>query len=229
MTQHLVTHEMLVGLAQKRELSTVFEKAWQERTGVNPVARAIQMSQRKTIASGWKNLIFTSVAISISFGILLGVFGDSMIHEIAGILVLVPVMLVVSLVLRWEAKNPPIAYDGMDEFLADISALCIWLNPKSMSTEILLSSNENVVKFAAHSLLVSVVIPLVKLEQEKGGDAAERLRRVCEMDLLRKSFTHKYDTFARIGLASGGYNKYFDEAKRQAKKVKAAETAPAAM
>lgn len=221
MTQQKVSQETLVRLAQSRILSTVFEKAWQERMYVNPVAMAIQMSQRESNKQAWDVLVWMSLAMTIYIVMFLVAFGTLVLSNWVSILIGVPCMIVVLLGIRWKFKNPPITYTGMDDFLADINALCTWLYPKFLPVDVLLSSNEGAVKFATHSLLVSEAIALTRLEQEKGGDAVERLRRVGEMDLLRKSFTLKYGTLARLGPASGGFEKFFKEAKRQ---VKAAKT-----
>lgn len=234
--QGKVTSEMLVKLAQERTLSAVFEKSWEEKMGVNPVAVAIQMGQqRRGEASCFREMFITG--ISFFFLIALAIFaansknGMTSLGAMAHILCLVYTAIfgeIAFLWFNWWGAHPKITY-SMDEFLADLNALCKWLNPESLSTDVLLSSNEGVVKFAVNSLLVSDAISLVKLEQEKGKIAAERLGRICEMELARKRFTARHNTLARLGLVSGGFDKYFDEAKRQVKKTKATEAAsPAA-
>jgi hypothetical protein len=234
--QGKVTSEMLVKLAQERTLSAVFEKSWEEKMGVNPVAMAIQMNRRRQDDVFCFHELFIA-GISFFFLIALAVFaanskdGITSLGAMVHILCLVYTAIPVWIALLWlnrRGANPKITY-SMDEFLADLNALCKWLNPESLSTDILLSSNEGVVKFAVNSLLVSDAISLVKLEQEKGKIAAERLGRICEMELARKRFTARHNTLARLGLVSGGFDKYFDEAKRQVKKTKATEAAsPAA-
>jgi hypothetical protein len=231
--QEKVTSELIVQLAQERTLSTVFEKSWEEKMGVNPVVMMIKMRRRESDKHAWDVLVYSSVVISIYLAGLFFVFG-TLVHDgvntadrLVSILAVIPFVYIVFLGIRWKNKNPPIQYNA-DEFLADLNALCEWLSPKFLSADILLSSNERVVKFAVHGLLVSEAISLVKIEQEKKGkDAAENMARICQMDMARRSFTIKHNTLARLGLVSGGFGEYFYEAKRQVKKTKVVEAVPA--
>lgn len=217
--QGQVTAKMLVDLANGRTLSTIFELACEVRTGVNPVREAIQMDRQRLNEVSCFREIFTA-GILFLFMVTLTVFAAS--YEITPLAMMVFVLCGVSVVifagtvslwLKCFEVNPKITYSGLDEFLVDLNTLCFWLH-ELMPAETLSVLYEVHVKKAVNDKLVGLAREILELEQQKptcGG----RLTWYFDVGDKRNELMLKHDMCIRIGLASGGFDKWFDIAKRE--------------
>jgi hypothetical protein len=223
-----VTDGLLVVLANKRILSMVFERAWQERTGVNPVETLIQQRQFLLQKRGWFRALVTNFAMLCFLTILFFAsgpysWGTSIVFASGfGIF-----MYVATASDKWLANKFFPVYSGMSDFLVDLIVLCRWLH-ELMPAETLSVLYEDHVKKAVHDRLTGLTREILEIEKRPTLGYMEYLAAAVECTDKRKDLAAKHDLCVRIGLASGSFDKWFEVAKRQmrqeAKKAKA--TAP---
>ncbi len=218
-----ITATDIARLAKERKLPALLEKSWMKSTGaINPVAEIIKMAENKE--KGARRAVYGAFAVffSVCFmtSLTLSISGveDMTYFDMHGYSIFLQFleMLVVVVFIIWLLNDPPVKVQERvaEAFLADLNALYEWAIPILGSMP--LSLDEEDLRQTAERILIATARRHWELQVATAGD--EELMQDIQKGVVMAEFKRKYDTLQRLGLASGGYAKYFTKAKKEWKK-----------
>lgn len=217
-----ITVGYLAKLGRERKIPSLFERAWVEAHGggSNPVAKAMQIVENERIR--WNRIFLSSagVALLVPFGIAAwdgltnkGGSGDAFVHLVRMAFLWFSFLL---MLLALEKKGEEVD----DAVKSHIAGFCECLDLArswaSLSFELLLPDNEEAIKQIGTDILVDSATDVLQVQEgEKFAESpGEKERLQVSAGNVRAEFTRRYNTLRLIGLASGGYDKYFEIAQR---------------
>lgn len=221
-----ISVERLAELGRDRFISPLFEQAWlhEERTA-NPVTTAIRIvdnGRRK-----WNRACLKSVMVMLVF-VFLGVVGEFLYfvsnkgNSVGFALVcLVPaILLIVAMITTSLAIEGKSEWEVSEESKVSLAYFCDtlalvadWVGSGTFYQHIV--DQENIKKIGTQILAAAACFVLEKQNKEKEAQTLEmkaRLQEAAGNEMIE--FTRRYNTLKKLGMASGGYDKYFDAGRQ---------------
>jgi len=217
----------LARLGREREIPSLFERAWMETHGggSNPVAKAMQIVENERKSKSRKVSLFVGVMLLVPLAFLVwsGLGGD-MYSKGAGDIVAHLIqttcltLALIAIVLAHEDKGKEVgntAESQIASFCECLDLMSRWTgNYRSFELEPYLGNDEAIKKIGTDILAEFAANVLRIQEGEKLAESPEAKGRLQESaGNARAEFTRCYNTLRQIGLASGGYDKYFEIAQ----------------
>lgn len=208
-----VTPAVLAKLANERRLPQIFEKEWHNRSAVNPVARVVKLAQTRRERNIALRLVLflATMALTAVLGLLYSETND-VVRSIISVQVFILSAVAFACFLFAAAASMALVQDLQEvlKFCASLNSLCEW---SGNNLENFTYRNEEYIKEVARLVLVAKAKEelLLKLgETQESRLDSKRIGGEIIAELGRR-----YDTLSRIGLASGGYAKYFEDARHE--------------
>lgn len=230
-----ISPEYLATLAKRRDISTIFEKEWIRRTGVNPVADAVIMAEVKqqefsriTRKNAMAFLIIMSTFCFL-LTVLLTLYAintPSIRGEFSFALSAITVFsLIVVLVTAGEFRSvsrqptylPVINSEEVRRFCEHLYGLVTW--SCYLKKTALLSGDDESLRGVAREILIEAAKEQLKLQRRMAScTTEEKTHFQVTLGQLGVTLSHRYDTLKNLGLVpEGGYDRYFAIARRQLK------------
>lgn len=221
-----ITVECLAQLGRKRLIPPLFERAWQcGGRGNNPVATAMQIVENKRRDRNRNLLWFVIAGILVSLGVVIlaivtdkGGVGNPVAH-VAQVVFLLFALTMAFLATEEKGQGVNCAMEAsVNDFCEKLALVNSWCNhiggglcPELQYTD------EDMLRDVGTDILAEVAAKV--LRWEKSAKEAELPGDKEHMQVIagneRAEFTRRYNTLVRLGLASGGYDKYFEIAQRR--------------
>ena len=223
-----ISVKQLASLANDRTLSPVFEQAWYDRTGVNPVLCALKIAKFKEEKFRYKTILFLAgVAFVGSVLAMVALFmhmspAETTTITLAGIFdgVAIGMLLVIALVslifiLFPCVSTEEINYDALTIFCDDL--VIFFRNEPIDKWGCTARSNLEQLREHAFKILTEKAMTVLMAkrrmdpteEEQKNVDAVvQHGQRLTELSIT-------YDALNRIGMASGGFGPAYKAAKKQ--------------
>lgn len=216
-----MTVEYLAKLGRERTISPLFERVWTIHGRSNPVAAAIEIvdNQRRGRNKRCLSTAMLFIIVPLCFAVA-GAVAYSHEDKIALFrylilaAFLVGAFLEISVVREEKTAMHDDAITMVDDFCKHLTLVDEWAGCDS-SSKFYLYRNEDKIKEIGTNILVRAgieVLQLQKMEKEvEPGEIREHYQEMAGHEMTE--FSRRYDALKRIGLASGGYDKYFEQAQ----------------
>ena len=210
-------------LGLERRIPAIFERAYLASTGVNPVKQAIQNVR----ASGRRvNLLyvmgFLCVIALLSAANQAELYFGSDKAQFSKFFIAQFIFLAGAIVLLYfqsctEAELGKLNADIVQSFCADLSVFC---NLSGDDPQHLGDLNNNSAREIAKAILVRNAFEQLSFHEQEIGNPDAQLTRMIEEGKMMQEFERRFNVFQRLGLVSGGYKQFFDEARRKMAEAK---------
>ena len=229
-TMSTMTVKYLAQLGRERTISPLFERVWTVYGRSNPVAAAMQIvdNQRR----GRNRRCLTNAMLFIAIPLCLSVVGvivyshDEDNIALFGCLTLaaflVGAFLEIAAVREVTTAMPDGAVAMIEGFCEHLALVNEWASHYG-STPFYLYHDEDEIKKVGAGILVATATEVLQL-QKKEKEAESKESSVARENYqemagrVMAAFCKRYDTLKMIGLASGGYDKYFEAARKSLEK-----------
>ncbi|HUQ30006.1 MAG TPA: hypothetical protein VM103_00580 [Candidatus Paceibacterota bacterium] len=201
----------LAHLANMRWLPSVFDQSWEKRTGVNPVALVIDRltyelaSKREAIAPFLTGLVIIATGLMSAFCLTFGNLRTALAFDAC-----IGIACICFAFLRM-GHNIPLSEEyksQIEAFSTDLQNFLVWSrieNPKDLR-----SFSEAKLREMADQILTSTARLILAYQ-----DISTSSKVLMLVGKLNTDLALQYDTLTRLGLASGGYTRYYAEAKKK--------------
>ncbi len=235
-----ITSQVLAKLSDERKLSPLFEREWEKRTGINPVALAIK---DKNFKKGYLGLVCTSLALALAGGTALVCNEYLHFTSFQGMHGLGVIPLLVAFAGAVGLRVGPLAgteEQELDRFCETLNHFYQWRiggYQKSDSgfltiREFLKSGDKELWEMADEILVAKALGNVIKEKQisevgrgEGLAPAVEGMKLRAELFESEQGFSERHKMLRSVGLAIDSWKPYF----KAARKIAAKKTAVASL
>ncbi len=228
-----ITSQVLAKLSDERKLSPLFEREWEKRTGINPVALAIK---DKNFKKGYLGLVCTSLALALAGGTALVCNEYLHLTSFQGMHGLGGIPLLVALAGAVGLRVGPLAgieEQELDRFCETLNHFYQWRiggyqeSDSSFLTirEFLKSGDKELWEMADEILIAKALENVIKekkiSEVGRGGALAPAvggMKLRAELLENQQGFSERHRTLQSVGLAIDNWKPYFKAARKIAAK-----------
>ncbi|MDD2657143.1 MAG: hypothetical protein PHD04_00560 [Candidatus Pacebacteria bacterium] len=217
-----ISIEYLAKLGRQRTISPLFERAWMRSGGSNPVRTAMQIVENKRRNRNRSFLGFAMMLLVLL--VLLGFvvwgvvtdkegMGNWFVHLPQAVFLAMASMVILGALEGKAEEVDDATISHAVDFCEHLDLARSWT---SASFELLLpDTDDEAIRQIGTSILVDCAAEVLRLEEgvrsAKSPEHRERMQILAGNS--KAEFTRRYNTLHRIGLASGGYDKYFEIAQ----------------
>ncbi len=207
-----ITVKDLAQLAWDGLIPSIFVRSWSKRTQVNPVKTASDIVHNARV----NNLrILAACGIGLCGFVMLIEFWNARL-SINQIVVSTSLALGLTVYGFWVHRLTEVSDADKtlaDAFCADFSSFCEWSG--CVETYLAKCDDDEELKKFARTALVEMAITKINLQEQKSDDPDGKFKQQIQSGHILAEFGHRYDTLQRLGLASGGWEKYFEDAENE--------------